>query len=95
MQVFVYVILTYKNIIELGIYYFNNFFDRETFYNEKTGHAKIAGDTYKLPKLAETMKILAKEGIDALYSGSLTDAFLEDLKKMNSIVTKEDLANYE
>lgn len=55
---------------------------------------KKAGDTYKLTKLAETMKIIAKEGAKAMYSGSLTPKILEDLKKTNGIITAEDLANY-
>lgn len=49
---------------------------------------------YKFPKLAETLKIIAKEGSDALYKGSLTSQLLEDLNKISSIITEEDLANY-
>lgn len=41
------------------------------------------------------MKIIANEGVDAIYNGSLTDKLLDDLKKVNSIITGEDLANYE
>lgn len=40
------------------------------------------------------MKIIAKEGVEAIYNGSLTSKFLEDLKQINSTITKEDLANY-
>ncbi|XP_022163024.1 gamma-glutamyltranspeptidase 1-like [Myzus persicae] len=67
---------------------------RKAFFNEDTGHVKIAGEMYTLPKLAETMKVIAAEGVDAIYNGSLTTQFLEDLKKVNGIITKEDLANY-
>lgn len=67
---------------------------RKTFIDEKTGLIKKAGDMYKLPKLAETMKVIAKEGGNAFYKGSLTSQLLEDLNKINSIITKEDLANY-
>lgn len=70
------------------------FFCRKTFYNEKIGHVKKAGEKYTLPKLAETMKIIAKEGADAVYRGSLTSELLKDLKKINSIITAEDLSNY-
>jgi len=70
-------------------------FYRGTFFDEKTGHVKKAGEQYKLPKLAETLKIIAKEGIDAIYNGSLTPKLLDDLKEVNGIITKEDLANYE
>lgn len=69
-------------------------FFRKAFFNEHTGHVKMAGEMYTLPKLAETMKTIAKEGGDAIYNGSLTAQLLEDLKRINGIITKEDLANY-
>lgn len=56
---------------------------------------KKAGEIYKLPKLAETLKILAKEGADALYNGSLTSRFIGDLKTIGGIMSKEDLGKYE
>ncbi|XP_026813149.1 glutathione hydrolase 1 proenzyme-like isoform X1 [Rhopalosiphum maidis] len=72
----------------------NDMLLREAFFDEQTGHVKTAGEQYKLPKLAETMKIIAKEGVKAIYNGSLTPKLLEDLKEVNGIITKEDLANY-
>ncbi|VVC34642.1 Hypothetical protein CINCED_3A025773 [Cinara cedri] len=67
---------------------------RKTFFDRKTGHVKKVGETYVLPKLARTMKIIAKEGASALYNGSLTPKLLHDLNKINGIITAEDLANY-
>jgi len=55
---------------------------------------KTAGEIYKLPKLAETLKIIAKEGVKAVYNGSLTSKIIQDLKKVNGIITKKDLADY-
>lgn len=69
-------------------------FYRETFFDEKTGLSKKTGEIYKLPKLAETLRIVAKEGVDAIYNGSLTSKIVDDLKTVNGIITKEDLANY-
>ncbi|CAH1711156.1 unnamed protein product [Aphis gossypii] len=68
---------------------------RECFYDEEYSRLKKVGQIYKLPKLAETLKIIAKEGVDAIYNGSLTSKVLKDLKKIKSIITKEDLANYD
>lgn len=65
------------------------------FYDEESSGVKTPGQIYKLPKLAETLRIIAKEGVDAIYNGSLTSLVLEDLKKVKSIITKEHLANYE
>jgi len=69
-------------------------FLRKAFLNENTGHVKIAGEMYTLPKLAETMKVIATEGGDVFYNGSLAKKLIEDLKKVNGIITEEDLANY-
>jgi len=68
---------------------------REALFDEKTGHVKQVGEEYKLPKLAETMKIISVEGADAIYNGSLTYQLVEDFKKVNGIITEEDFANYE
>jgi len=70
-------------------------FRREALFDEKTGRVKKVGDTYRFPKLAETMRIIAKEGADAMYNGSLTRRLVDDLNKVNGIITEEDLANYE
>jgi len=72
-----------------------SFIYRECFHDEEYGRLKKVGQIYKLPKLAETLRIIAKEGVDAIYNGSLTSKVLKDLKKIKSIITKEDLANYE
>lgn len=63
-------------------------------FDETTGSVKKAGDTYKLTKLAETLKVIAKEGSGAIYNGSLTAQLINDIKNMNGIITAEDLANY-
>jgi len=73
----------------------NDPFLRQAFFDEQTGHVKKAGEEYKLPKLAETMKIIAVNGAEAIYNGSLTHQLVEDIKKVNGIITEEDLANYE
>jgi len=69
-------------------------FPRKTFFDENTGRVKIIGEIYTLPKLAETMKVIAKEGGDALYNGTLADKLLDDLKKINGIITKKDLTAF-
>ncbi|KAE9539702.1 hypothetical protein AGLY_004954 [Aphis glycines] len=73
----------------------NDPFLRQAFLDKKTGHVKKAGEKYRLPKLAETMKIISVEGAKAIYNGSLTFQLVEDIKKVNGIITVEDLANYE
>ncbi|KAE9545004.1 hypothetical protein AGLY_000547 [Aphis glycines] len=73
----------------------NDPFLRQAFFDEKTGHVKKTGEHYTLPKLAETLKIVSVEGANAIYNGSLTKQLVEDIKKVNGIITEKDLANYE
>lgn len=64
------------------------------FLDEKTGRGKQAGAVYKLPTLAESMRIIAKEGSNALYKGTLTARFLKDVHNIGGIITAEDMENY-
>ena len=48
------------------------------------------------PKLANTLKIIAKEGADAFYSrnGTFTQKIVDELKSEGGIITIEDLINF-
>ncbi|KAL0883007.1 hypothetical protein ABMA27_016494 [Loxostege sticticalis] len=48
------------------------------------------GETY-----CKTLQRIAEKGGDELYNGSLATDFLEDLKRVGSIITAEDLRNYQ
>jgi len=67
---------------------------RNIFTDANSGDLKIAGETFKLPKLAETLKIIATQGVEAIYNGSLTTKIIHDLKKENGIITKKDFSDY-
>jgi len=41
------------------------------------------------------MKIISVYGAEVIYNGSLTHQLVEDIKKVNGIITEEDMANYE
>lgn len=45
--------------------------------------------------LCNTFKRIAKNGGDDLYNGTLAEDFVEDLKRIGSIITAEDMRNYE
>lgn len=67
---------------------------RQTFFDEQTGTVKKAGDTYKLPELAKTLRVVADEGANAIYNGSLTVNLLKDLNEIGSKISANDLAEY-
>lgn len=53
------------------------------------------GDTLVQKNLAESLKLIAKEGPDAFYKGAIADEIVRDQAAHDGLITKEDLANYE
>ena len=52
------------------------------------------GEVHKRTMLANTLKILAKDGSDSFYKGSLGQQIIEELQNMGSNLTMADLSNY-
>ena len=59
------------------------------FYNQC-----IEGDTLRYPALAETLKVISKEGAKGFYDGVIADKLVSFIQNRNGIITKEDLLNY-
>ncbi|XP_025091562.1 LOW QUALITY PROTEIN: glutathione hydrolase 1 proenzyme-like [Pomacea canaliculata] len=45
-------------------------------------------------KLAHTLQIIADEGADAFYNGTLSQMIVDDIRDSNGTITREDLADY-
>ncbi|KAG8194808.1 hypothetical protein JTE90_017249 [Oedothorax gibbosus] len=67
---------------------------KSEFFNNATNDVYKAGETLKRPVLAKTLTEIANNGADALYTGSLKNGFLEDIKNCGGILTEADLSNY-
>ncbi|XP_046391098.1 scoloptoxin SSD14-like isoform X2 [Ischnura elegans] len=67
---------------------------REILINPATNHTWEDGDRIKRLALADTLEIIAEEGGDALYNGSLAKKFVDDIQSFGGIITLEDMANY-
>ncbi|CAH1405357.1 unnamed protein product [Nezara viridula] len=67
---------------------------RKMLENDR-GELAQYGDVIKLPTLAKTFKIIAEEGPDALYKGSLTAGFVKDIQDNGGIITEEDMNSYQ
>ena len=52
------------------------------------------GDTIRQQELAETLKAIAKNGAQDFYSGWISEAIVETLKKAGGVMTLDDLKNY-
>lgn len=69
---------------------------REIFVNPKSGRVWQFGDTIKREKLAETLEIIAEEGVDSMYSvnGTIAKRLIQEFKELGGIITMDDLTGY-
>jgi gamma-glutamyltranspeptidase / glutathione hydrolase / leukotriene-C4 hydrolase len=69
---------------------------REVFINPNTSKVWLEGELIPRPKLAETMAIIARDGVDALYTkgGVLLQPLVDDIAAFGGIITEEDFLNY-
>lgn len=69
---------------------------REVFINPTTDAVWAAGDYIKRPRLAETLSIISREGVDSMYSenGTLARALVDEIRELGGIITLEDFVRY-
>ncbi|KAM9330839.1 glutathione hydrolase 5 proenzyme [Gastrophryne carolinensis] len=53
------------------------------------------GQSIDYSQLGHTLRVLADEGADSFYNGSLTEKILNDLRKEGSVLTEDDFRNYQ
>lgn len=70
------------------------FFNREYFVNNHTGELLKPGDTYTMEKLGQTLRVIANEGANSMYAGSLTPKLVYELQSSGGIITKKDFIDY-
>jgi gamma-glutamyltranspeptidase/glutathione hydrolase len=66
---------------------------RRIFLND--GKMFHAGDTFRQPELAATLKRIAKNGAAEFYRGETARMIVDDMKRMGGLITLEDLAQYQ
>ena len=59
------------------------------------GHLVPVGHRWKMPKLAETLRKIASEGADYLYTGAWGQKFVRETRKKGYCVSMEDMAGFE
>ncbi|XP_026327850.1 glutathione hydrolase 1 proenzyme-like isoform X2 [Hyposmocoma kahamanoa] len=69
---------------------------KKVYYNSAKDQFHKPGTMVKPTEaLCNTLKRIAAKGGDELYNGTLATDFLDDLEKVGTIITAEDLRNYE
>ncbi len=58
------------------------------------GNLLAVGETIVIPRLADSLQLIADEGVDAFYRGDLAAAIVGCIAEGQGIVTREDLASY-
>ncbi|RYP50076.1 hypothetical protein DL769_011003 [Monosporascus sp. CRB-8-3] len=59
-----------------------------------TGSRVQLGETMTRKRYANTLQVIANEGADAFYAGSIAEATIAELTKQNGTMTLDDLKNY-
>ena len=66
----------------------------DVFLNEE-GEPLKEGDLLVQKDLAETFKLIAKEGTDVFYKGEIAEAIVEDVQSFGGVMEVDDLKGYE
>jgi gamma-glutamyltranspeptidase / glutathione hydrolase len=69
--------------------------ETKAIFTKQDGSYYRAGDTIKQPVLAQTLKAVAREGADYMYTGKWAEKFVKTVREAGGEMTMEDLANYE
>jgi gamma-glutamyltranspeptidase/glutathione hydrolase len=63
-------------------------------FGRKDGKKWKAGDRLVQPDLARTLRRIAAEGPDAFYTGVIADQIVAEMKAVDGLITRKDLAEY-
>lgn len=67
----------------------------EIFINPETNAVWIEGDVIHRPKLADTLELIAEEGVDTLYNnGTVARMLVSEIQELGGIITVEDFLDY-
>ncbi|WP_201451844.1 gamma-glutamyltransferase family protein [Rhodovarius lipocyclicus] len=63
-------------------------------YTRPDGTPKKPGETVRNPALAASLGLVARDGAEALYTGSLADSILADMRAHDGLLSAADLAGF-
>ncbi|XP_057325010.1 scoloptoxin SSD14-like [Microplitis mediator] len=66
----------------------------EILINPRTNSTWKVGDRIKRPRLAETLKVIAKYNVSVFYNGSMGEEIVKEIQGFGGIIEMNDLRNY-
>jgi len=69
--------------------------ETKAVFTREDGELFQAGDTFRQPVLAETLRIVAAEGADFMYTGPWAERFVAAVQADGGKMTMQDMKNYE
>ena len=63
-------------------------------YFNSSGSLKRIGQKVHIPEMANTLRKIAKQGVETFYTGEIAEQIASDMKKNGGLLSYEDLANY-
>jgi gamma-glutamyltranspeptidase/glutathione hydrolase len=78
--------------IREGRYRIEGFAGKSVFF--PGGEAPRAGVRFSQPALARTLRLIAADGADVFYTGSISDSIVAEMRRVGGLITKDDLARY-
>ncbi|XP_029999937.1 gamma-glutamyltransferase 5a isoform X1 [Sphaeramia orbicularis] len=63
-------------------------------FSDENGNLLKIGDIVKFEKLADTLEIIANQGADAFYNGTIAKDLIHDIQEAGGTLTLQDLASY-
>ncbi|MDE2599764.1 MAG: gamma-glutamyltransferase [Rhodocyclaceae bacterium] len=63
-------------------------------YLKPDGSAYAVGEVMRQPQLADTLKLIAKDGASAFYKGPIAKKIVDDLQKNGGVLTMDDFASH-
>jgi gamma-glutamyltranspeptidase / glutathione hydrolase len=58
------------------------------------GHAPIVGDIFRNPDLAQTLRDIARKGVDGFYTGRVAEQIVELVSSLGGVLELDDLATH-
>ncbi len=62
---------------------------------KEDGSPYAEGEIFKQPELAQTLRLISKNGPDVFYRGEIAQKIVEDNQRNGGVLALEDLANYQ